>query len=485
MSPRRARIRSRTAGGRGGPAPVPTGVAGWDALLITVAIATLAFVWRLQDLFPVLRPFELPTVSVLAALGLALFGPKHGRRWAPYVRHPIARLSGVLLMLMFLSVPGSLYQGLSFRFIFQDHLKTLLLAALLCYSVRSWKDVERLAIVQLIGAAIYAYVIATRFEVGSGGRLGRLLYYDANDIGLLLVCCLPFGVYFLRPGQGALRRVIAAAVLAVSLFTIVKSGSRGAFLGIIAVGLYLALAYRAVPAARRLAAVGVLSAVFLVAAGDQYWTLMESMLTPTQDYNWDSESGRRKVWTRGVGYMLDHPLVGVGVAAFPVAEGTVSARASLQEYGFGFKWSAAHNSFVQIGAEIGVLGLLAFIALLWVAMRLAYRMGVGNAPRAPPASVRDTAALGQALAGSLIGFCVVGFFLSHAYSAFLYSLLAMVLGLAVATESPARFRSRLRRAGPSGAAPLPAASSPPQAARPAHHGVVAGSAPAEGSPAGS
>lgn len=405
-------------------------VPGWDALMIALALAMLSFVWRIQDLFPLLRPLQVPTISILAALGLALFGPSWGRRWTPVVKHPVARLGGVILILMMVSVPTSLYQGLSFRFVFQDHVKTLLLAALLVYAIRSWKDVERLAIVHLIGAALYSYVISTRFTVGSGGRLGRLLFYDANDISLLLVCCLPLGVYFLRSGSTRTEKLIASGVLAASLFTLVKTGSRGGFLGLIAVGVYLLLAYRAIPRVKRLASVGLLAGVFLVAAGSQYWELMESMLRPTQDYNWDSDSGRRKVWTRGVGYMLDNPLTGVGVAAFPVAEGTVSERAALQRYGIGFKWSAAHNSFVQIGAEIGVLGLLAFVAMLWVAIRRTYGLGRFGGPRAPPASpAANIASLGQAITGSLIGFCVVGFFLSHAYSVFLYSLLAMAVGL--------------------------------------------------------
>ncbi|MEN8374976.1 MAG: O-antigen ligase family protein [Gemmatimonadota bacterium] len=343
----------------------------------------------------------------------------------------------MILALMLLSVPTSLYQGLSFRFIFQDHVKTLLLSALLVYAVRSWKDIERLALVHLAGAALYAYVITTRFTVDTGGRLGRLLYYDANDVGLLLVCCLPLGVFFLRPGSSAYRKTIAAIVLGASLLTIVKSGSRGAFLGLIAVGVFLALAYRAIPSARRLVAVGVLAGFFLVVAGDQYWSLMESMLSPTEDYNWESDSGRKQVWTRGLTYMAENPLTGVGVAAFPVAEGTVSARASLQEYGIGFKWSAAHNSFVQIGAELGVGGLLAFVAMLWIALRGSFRLGLLAGPRGPPGSDQSAAgALGQALTASLVGYCVVGFFLSHAYSAFLYSLLAMVVGLTTVAAPP-------------------------------------------------
>jgi F0F1-type ATP synthase assembly protein I len=40
------------------------------------------------------------------------------------------------------------------------------------------------------------------------------------------------------------------------------------------------------------------------------------------------------------------------------------------------------------------------------------------------------AALGHALAGAVIGFAVAGFFLSQAYSMYLYTILGMILGFA-------------------------------------------------------
>src|SRR3989442_13656065 len=103
-----------------------------------------------------------------------------------------------------------------------------------------------------------------------------------------------------------------------------------------------------------------------------------------------------EVWKRGIGYMLGRPLLGVGAQAFGVAEGTLAPEAvEREEYGKGFKWSTAHNAFVEIGAEIGVLGLLLFGALLVGGFR-----GLARARRGPQ---REAAVLARALGGALGG----------------------------------------------------------------------------------
>ena len=127
--------------------------------------------------------------------------------------------------------------------------------------------------------------------------------------------------------------------------------------------------------------------------------------------------------------MFRYPLTGVGVAAFPVAEGTISPIAYLQKEGIGVRWGAAHNSFVQIGAELGVPGLLAFVMLLFSVFRSLWRIG-----RPPPwarRAAQDEEVMAQALTASMVGFLVSGFFVSQAYSAFMYSMYAIVAGFSV------------------------------------------------------
>ena len=177
--------------------------------------------------------------------------------------------------------------------------------------------------------------------------------------------------------------------------------------------------------------------LFLATATDRYWSQMSTILTLDQDYNRTSETGRWHIWSRGIGYMLQHPILGVGANNFPIAEGTISPLAALQQYNIGVRWNAAHNSFVQIGAELGVPGLILFVTAIAAAFSALGQ--VARLQRALPSRPRGPPQLAQALTGSLIGLAVGGFFLSLAYYEMLYAGLALAVGLRKAVLAPGQF----------------------------------------------
>ena len=49
------------------------------------------------------------------------------------------------------------------------------------------------------------------------------------------------------------------------------------------------------------------------------------ILSPEEDYNWSSATGRLPIAKRGLGYMMDHPFLGIGLHNFERAEGTISS----------------------------------------------------------------------------------------------------------------------------------------------------------------
>jgi O-antigen ligase len=92
------------------------------------------------------------------------------------------------------------------------------------------------------------------------------------------------------------------------------------------------------------------------------------------------------------------------------------------------KWQAAHNSYVQVGAELGIPGLCFFTGMIvsaWVGL-LRRRRWSGGPDAAPDPRGRP---LAQALAAALLGFAVGAFFLSLAYLEALYVLVALAAGL--------------------------------------------------------
>lgn len=427
-----------------------------NALLVALAGALLTYVWRVQDLFPALVAIRALEIFSIAVPALFLLDRRAQLQCAAALRRPLTRVVLLLAMMAAISVPTSLWPGMSFEYLVKNLLPAIVLSLAVMGAIASLTDARRVVWAQVLGASLYAVTILTRFDIGPDGRLGNLVFYDSNDLGMLLVCTVPFTVYLMRHARGTIPRALAAVSLMLCLLTIVKTGSRGAFLGLLAVSLYLVFRFASVHLSTRLLVVGAAVAAFAIGAGNTYWTAMGTLLKPTQDYNWvgNQSGGRMTVWGRGIGYMEGRPFSGVGLAAFPIAEGTISPLAKQQTYGDGLKWSAAHNSFVQVGAELGVPGLVLFVAIVWLTFRTAARLSRDALARAP-ADVA-VAGLASAHAAVVVGFAVSGFFLSQAYGAYLYFVVGTVVGLDMVVRR--RWRSMAHASGAAAPARAPRAA---------------------------
>jgi O-antigen ligase len=429
-----------------------------DILIYTAIGVALSYIWRIHDLVPILGALQF--TSVISVLAIALYvNDGDPRRRLRTLSHPITTIVAILGVLTVLSVPTSVHDGSSFRFLTEDLWKNLLLAVVIAGSVRSFEDVERLSFGMLAGGFMFALYAYFEGYVGWDGRLAGMPYHDANDTGMILLGMIPLSVYFLTRSRSRLARIFALISLPLFLKIVVLTGSRGAFLGLTALGIYFLFGFKSLSARTRCLAVLAAVTMVVLAGSDQYLEMINTLLNPSQDYNWSgqSETGRMEVWKRGIGYMLTHPLTGIGVNAFPVAEGTLSPQSQLHEFGIGFKWSTAHNSFVQIGAELGVFGLIAFTTLQARCYLTARRVMPQPRPSGRPS---DPVALGHALGGLVVVYVVCGFFLSQAYGAYSFAMYGLIMGLAKVSRQqtpsdalPARRASRAsaspnRPAGP-------------------------------------
>jgi O-antigen ligase len=433
-------IGPRGAGSRAGAMGMASKSQSGRTFDFLVAALLPIYVWRIQDVFPILAKIQAPSLVSLAALAVFIMGG-HAALAMPRYRTRVITLATFMLVWMVASVPTSVYPGLSFGFITSDHIKTFIMTLMLIASIRGVWDAERLVLTNMLGALVYCTKIITTYSVGSDGRLNAQLYYDANDISMMVVCTLPIAVYFLRSQAKPIHRLIAAGSSAIFVLTIVRAGSRGGFLGLIAVGLYLVFGYRAIPVRARFGSVALVAVLMVVLAGPQFWSLMATTFNPKDDYNVDAEEGRVEVWKRGMGYVKARPITGVGVNAYTVAEGTISAISGRQDEGIGVRWGTAHNSFVQIAAELGVPGFIAFVLFIGTMLKTGWNLSRAGADAA--VSERDRALAG-ALVASLIGYAVAGFFLSQAYSAYLYATCGILTGLAASTQSTRALQLRQR-----------------------------------------
>jgi hypothetical protein len=89
--------------------------------------------------------------------------------------------------------------------------------------------------------------------------------------------------------------------------------------------------------------------------------------------------------------------------------------------------------FVQVGAELGVLGLLVFVRMAWAAaagsrriLRLARRL-----------RARDESHLAEAALGAFVAWLVGGFFLSVAYAPITFFVIAVCIAVRLGSPLPA------------------------------------------------
>ena len=74
----------------------------------------------------------------------------------------------------------------------------------------------------------------------------------------------------------------------------------------------------------------------------------------------ESAQGRLAIWKLGLRMYADHPIIGVGAGAFDVAFGKQYGPESGTRY-----WFNAHNSLLQVAAELGTMGAALWVALIW------------------------------------------------------------------------------------------------------------------------
>jgi O-antigen ligase len=398
-----------------------------------VAVAMIAIVAvRLHELVPVTRFLAPALLMTFAGTGLVLW---HSSRAAKrgMLAHPLARLVVAYWLFMILTVPFALWPGQAagtVRYFMPG--VALVVTILLCAP-----DRRTLLLLQggLVGTTALYGLYVRLYGRTSGDRLeAGLGMYDSNDMAALLALAFPLSVGLYRMNRGWAR---AAAAVAAVLFCvlIIASGSRGGLIGLAAGAMVLVMGMKG---PKRAAALAMLA---LVTVGLWTWSpsfqeRVTSITNLEDDYNLTHEYGRKAVWARGRGYIRDNPVLGVGVGNFPIAEGDFFEEH--YEGTRGGKWSNAHNAYVQVYAELGLIGgsifvgLLLFGALRSLRLWRGVRMAGGGRLHAP-----------EYLA-SLAAFAVCAYFLSHAYFLPLLALLGIIATAdricAIVAPAPSRAR---------------------------------------------
>jgi len=434
--------RSTVAPARVQPRPMATGLP-WpkDPLRISLFLLMVLNISRVHQHFGAIGRLR-PALLLAGATALyALMNPRYVNS-DKLLRYWPARVILALAVLACASVPFGLSIGGSAMFILSSYSKTLIFAFLLIAAMRSVRDLNMFVWAFVISAGILIWFAWFVFGVSQGAnsamaRLSGVYMWDSNDLGLVLLTALPLALLTLQTSRGR-GRIVSLIILAGVGATIARTGSRGAFVGALAVGVALLLMLGHVNPVKRLFFVLVAGGTLVLTAPPGYWEQMKTITAPKEDYNWTSGYGRKRVWERGMTYMMSNPLTGIGIANYPRAEGTISDVAVnfVDRPGVKLKWSAAHNSFVQVAAELGIPGFLLWSTLVFGGIFSMYRVR-RRLPRQWARGDPEERFLFYAtiyLPVAFVAFLSTAFFLSFAYLEPVYILSAFVVGVYVSVD---------------------------------------------------
>jgi hypothetical protein len=352
------------------------------------------------------------------------------------------RLVALLGILACCSAPFGISLGNSALYILDSYLKTLLFSFLIALAIRQAEDLYTFVWAFVVSCGILSLFSIFVFQLEAAGnqaaRLAEMYTYDSNDVGVILMIGLPLTLLLLAVDRGAKRWLLVSIVIGISV-SMARAGSRGGFLGLLAVGLAGLILVNSVSAARRISVASLALVALSLAAPPGYWKQMSTILSPKEDYNYSSVDGRNQLIKRGLGYVAKYPVFGIGIYNFAKAECSISPKIELRPANEPIRCVAPHNSFLQAG-EIGIPGFMAWVTLLIGAVVAPLRLR-----RRLPLAWRTGIPVQRFLYGcatflpiAMIGFAVTSFFVSFAFSDPLYVMAALITGLYVSVAAQLR-----------------------------------------------
>ena len=411
------------------------GWAGMDAVRTTVWLLVLVTISRIHQHFDFLRPLRPALLLAGLAVVAALIKRNSLRTDHLWRTRPPQIIAGLAVMACVSAVFGISLGGSATFFLF-EYSKVLVLAFLLVLAIRNSRDLLLFVwgYVIAVGLLSWLSIFVFRMSRPSSDGLQRILSgytFDANDIGLVVLIGLALA-FLTFQASGKIGRILSTVIIVGIGITLAKTGSRGAFVGLIATGLAIVLFVRSLSVAKRAGVILVPAIALLLAAPPGYWDQMATMLNPKADYNWSSQTGRRELMQRGMEYLAAYPLTGIGIENFPRAEGTISGRAlNWTPNQAGIKWSAPHNSFLQTAAEMGIPGLVLFVSLVLsvIVIPIGLRKRIPRHWAAGDPEQRFLHLATNYLPVAGVAFAASGFFVSVAYVDPVYILGAFSAGL--------------------------------------------------------
>lgn len=308
--------------------------------------------------------------------------------------------------------------------------------------VRSRRDLRALMWTILASSVVLGYLWITQFASGVDRRFNKA--GDPNFLAAFQVIVLPLIVVLASTQFSFGRRILLYCAIALIADSVISTLSRGGFLTLaLVVGLLLLLPSRSLFSSRRE------KAAFLTAAAVGLALLLPLAWGPLADRfergfaESNVAGGRGDLWLAALHGYETHPITGLGFGGFEATSFqllrstpgvNLAAHLRFREGG-----EFVHNAYLGSLAELGPLGLVLFVGILY-ATATSLRRTARRAKAVGDSFLRSVA---NALLVGLLAFSLSSVLLSTETSRSLWMIVGMSLALPGLIAAP-----RLREASP-------------------------------------
>jgi O-antigen ligase len=255
---------------------------------------------------------------------------------------------------------------------------------------------------------------------------------DPNDLAMTLALALPMAWYLGMTTRRPVLRWIFRAYVPIGLFAIGLTGSRGGMIATVVALLIVPLGMTRLTPGRLAVAILLLGLSGALAVTYLPRTVVERLGTARSEVEEGGIGGRLKLWKAGLRAFTNKPIAGYGPGGFiPAIQSQL-----------GLSSQVAHNSYISVLVEEGIVGLALYLAMF---------LGVaGSALRLPPEERRFALVLLATVATAMLP-------LTWEDRKSVWIILATLFGLARArigeTEGGAGRRGWMPAPVPAGAGP--------------------------------
>lgn len=370
-------------------------------------------------LFGFMMPLQLNLIFALITFLMVLFKKDTERGTLN------ANATVVLLILFFLQ--GSLsavfaYDGNQLNWSLYDRFwKELTFAMIMPLVIVKRYRIHAFVLVICLGMGFHGLIDGLKFFSSGGAHIvqGFKKFGDNNHFAVMLVMAVPLLLYMASYSKSRWLRLAALAVAIITIAAVIGTRSRGGFVSMAAVGLWLVLTSRKKLPALTIFIAGV---VFVATIAPASWTQrMETIEEAGQDTSFMS---RVEAWQVSSAIALRNPLTGGGfhaVATQPVWNQFRGQKGLLGFVDSGLNspiFRAAHSVYFEIMGDMGFSGFLIFMALLFNALRNGFQ--ISRLARQGGPDLEWAVDLSRALNSTIFAFLVGGLTVSIAYTEFIY-----------------------------------------------------------------